>query len=274
VEATLPTPRETAIGNRDGNESDELLRLTDIVATYRGGAIRALESVGLTVGRASIVALLGANGAGKTTVIRTVTGLLGMNGGRLNSGSIVFDGRRIESKSPSKRVALGLSQVMEGRRVFADLTVDENLQAGGFAVRDKRRRKESYERVLALFPALGDMRGRIAGYLSGGEQQMLAIGRALMQSPKLLLLDEPSLGLAPLMVQRIGATLREINATGTSILLVEQNTALALSISDYAYVLEHGRVARSGPSQELRQDTSIAALYLGGSASEEVSLTT
>jgi branched-chain amino acid transport system ATP-binding protein len=274
VEATLPTSRETPPGTRDGNESDELLRLTDIVATYRGGAIRALESVSLTVGRASIVALLGANGAGKTTVIRTVTGLLGMNGGKLNSGSIVFDGRRIDGRSPSARVTLGLSQVMEGRRVFADLTVDENLQAGAFAVRDKRRRKASYERVLGLFPALGDMRSRVAGYLSGGEQQMLAIGRALMQSPKLLLLDEPSLGLAPLIVQRIGETLREINAVGTSILLVEQNTALALSISDYAYVLEHGRVERSGPSQELRQDASIAALYLGGSASERVSLST
>jgi ABC-type branched-subunit amino acid transport system ATPase component len=270
----LPTSREGAPATPDADDTVELLRLTDVVATYRGGAIRALEGVSLTVGRASIVALLGANGAGKTTVIRTVTGLLGMNGGRLNSGSIVFDGRRIDSRSPSARVALGLSQVMEGRRVFADLTVDENLQAGAFAIRDKRRRKESYERVLTLFPALGDMRGRVAGYLSGGEQQMLAIGRALMQSPKLLLLDEPSLGLAPLIVQRIGETLREINAAGTSILLVEQNTALALSISDHAYVLEHGRVERSGPSQELRQDASIAALCLGGSASEHVTLST
>jgi ABC-type branched-subunit amino acid transport system ATPase component len=270
----LPTSRDAATGNGDADEPVELLRLIDIVATYRGGAIRALESVSLTVGRASIVALLGANGAGKTTVIRTTTGLLGMNGGKLNSGSIVFDGRRIDGRSPSARVTLGLSQVMEGRRVFADLTVDENLQAGGFTVRDKRRRKESYERVLALFPPLRDLRGRVAGYLSGGEQQMLAIGRALMQRPKLLLLDEPSLGLAPLIVQRIGETLREINAAGTSILLVEQNTALALSISDYAYVLEHGRVARSGPSQDLRQDASIAALYLGGSASERVSLAT
>ena len=270
----LPTSREAAIGARDASEPPELLRVIDIVATYRGGAIHALERVSLSVGRASIVALLGANGAGKTTVIRTVTGLLGMNGGKLNSGSIVFDGRRIDGKSPSARVALGLSQVMEGRRVFADLTVDENLHAGSFAVRDRRRRKESYERVFTLFPLLQDMRSRVAGYLSGGEQQMLAIGRALMQSPKLLLLDEPSLGLAPLIVQRIGETLREINAAGTSILLVEQNTALALSISDHAYVLEHGRVARSGPSQELRQDASLAALYLGGSASEQVRLAT
>src|SRR5438045_5736744 len=138
VEATLPTSGEAATGTRDGNEPDELLRLTDIVATYRGGAIRALESVRLTVGRASVVALLGANGAGKTTVIRAVTGLLGMNGGKLNSGAIVFDGRRIDGRSPSSRVSLGLSQVMEGRRIFADLTVDENLQAGAFTIRDKR----------------------------------------------------------------------------------------------------------------------------------------
>jgi branched-chain amino acid transport system ATP-binding protein len=248
--------------------------LTDVVATYRNGAIRALEGVSLSVGAGSMVALLGANGAGKTTVIRTITGLLGMNGGKLNSGSVHFDGRRIDGAGPSARVALGLSQVMEGRRIFADLTVDENLQAGAFAVRDKRRRKESYERVVTLFPLLQEMRSRVAGYLSGGEQQMLAIGRALMQSPKLLLLDEPSLGLAPLLVQRVRETVRTINDGGTSVLLVEQNTAMALSISDYAYVLEQGRVALSGPSQQLRQDASIAALYLGGSASETVDLTT
>jgi len=274
VETTVRTSRDAATGSRDPADGEELLRLTDVVATYRNGAIHALQHVTLQVGRGSIVALLGANGAGKTTVIRTVTGLLGMNGGKLNGGSVRFDGRGIEGAAPSTRVALGISQVMEGRRIFADLTVDENLQAGAFAVRDKRRRKESYERVLALFPVLEDMRTRVAGYLSGGEQQMLAIGRALMQDPKLLLLDEPSLGLAPLIVQRVRETLREINAGGTSILLVEQNTAMALSISDYAYVLEQGRVALSGPSEQLRQDTSIAALYLGGSASEQVSLAT
>jgi ABC-type branched-subunit amino acid transport system ATPase component len=274
VEATLPTSQERAIGPRGTAEPVELLRLTDAVATYRSGAIRALESVSLTVGRGSIVALLGANGAGKTTVIRTITGLLGMTGGRLNSGTIHFEDRRIDGVGPSARVALGLSQVMEGRRVFADLTVDENLQAGAFSVRDKKRRRESYEQVLALFPPLAEMRGRVAGYLSGGEQQMLAIGRALMQGPKLLLLDEPSLGLAPLLVRRVRDTLKEINAGGTSILLVEQNTAMALSIADYAYVLEHGRVALAGPAEQLRQDASIAALYLGGSASEKVSLAT
>jgi branched-chain amino acid transport system ATP-binding protein len=274
VEATLPTSREAAAGTRGLAQPDELLRLTDVVATYRNGAIRALEGVSLGVGAGSIVALLGANGAGKTTVIRAVTGLLAMNGGRLNSGSVYFDGRRIDGTSPSRRVALGLSQVMEGRRIFADLTVDENLQAGAFAVRDKRQRKDSYERVMTLFPLLQEMRSRVAGYLSGGEQQMLAIGRALMQNPKLLLLDEPSLGLAPRIVQRVRETLGEINAGGTSILLVEQNTAMALSVSDYAYVLEQGRVALSGPSEQLRQDASIAALYLGGSASEHVSLAT
>ena len=272
MEATLPNSREAATGTAGSSEPVELLRLTDAVATYRDGAIRALENVNLSVGQGSIVALLGANGAGKTTVIRTITGLLGMSGGKLNSGSVLFDGRAIQGMAPSARVALGVSQVMEGRRVFADLTVDENLQAGAFAVRDKRRRKESYERVLTLFPALEEMRSRVAGYLSGGEQQMLAIGRALMQGPKLLLLDEPSLGLAPLIVQRIRETLREINAHGTSILLVEQNTAMALSVSDYAYVLEQGRVALYGPSPELRKDASLAALYLGGSATEQVSL--
>src|SRR5437762_1392748 len=160
----MPTsrPGETATP-KDDAESD-LLRLTDVVATYRGGAIRALERVSLDVPRSSIVALLGANGAGKTTVIRAVTGLLGMNGGKLSSGTIVFDGRRIDGASPSSRVSLGLSQVMEGRRIFADLTVDENLQAGAFTIRDKRRRHESYERVLTLFPLLGEMRTRVAGY--------------------------------------------------------------------------------------------------------------
>jgi branched-chain amino acid transport system ATP-binding protein len=271
VEATLPTARETSASTPASHEPADLLRLHDAVATYRDGAIRALESVNLSVKRGSIVALLGANGAGKTTVIRTATGLLGMNGGRLNSGSVFFEGRAIHGMPPTARVALGVSQVMEGRRIFPDLTVDENLQAGAFAVRDKRRRNESYERVLELFPPLRSMGTRTAGYLSGGEQQMLAIGRALMQGPKLLLLDEPSLGLAPLIVQRIRETLREINAGGTSILLVEQNTAMALSISDYAYVLEQGRVALEGPSRQLREDPSLAALYLGGTASESVS---
>lgn len=274
MEASLPTSGESRPGTGKVAEPAELLRLTDVVATYRGGAIRALEGVSLTVGEGTIVALLGANGAGKTTVIRAITGLLAMTGGRLNSGSIHFNGRRIDGTAPSTRVGLGLSQVMEGRRIFADLTVEENLQAGAFTVRDKKRRRESYERVIALFPTLGDMHGRLAGYLSGGEQQMLAIGRALMQGPKLLLLDEPSLGLAPLIVQRVRETLREINESGTSILLVEQNTAMALSIADYAYVLEQGKVALSGQAEILRQDKSIAALYLGGSASERVSLAT
>ena len=274
MEATLPNSDEAATGSRGSGEPGELLRLTDAVATYRNGAIRALESVSLSLNRGTIVALLGANGAGKTSVIRTVTGLLGMTGGKLNSGSVVFDGRRIDGIGPSARVALGLSQVMEGRRIFADLTVEENLQAGAFVVRNKARRRESYDRVMALFPVLEEMRGRVAGYLSGGEQQMLAIGRALMQGPKLLLLDEPSLGLAPLLVKRIRETLQEINAAGTSILLVEQNTAMALAISDYAYVLENGRIALEGPSEKLRQDASLAALYLGGSASEHVSLAT
>ena len=252
MEATLPTSREAAAGTPGLAQPDELLRLTDVVATYRNGAIRALEGVSLGVGAGSIVALLGANGAGKTTVIRAVTGLLAMNGGRLNSGSVYFDGRRIDGTSPSRRVALGLSQVMEGRRIFADLTVDENLQAGAFAVRDKRQRKDSYERVMTLFPLLQEMRSRVAGYLSGGEQQMLAIGRALMQNPKLLLLDEPSLGLAPRIVQRVRETLGEINAGGTSIL------AGRAEHGDGAFGLRLRLRARAGTSRALGAVGAVA----------------
>src|SRR3954464_5266568 len=216
-----------------------ILRVSGLEVVY-SDVILVLRGVGLEVAQGSVVALLGANGAGKTTTLRAITGLLSIHRGKVTKGVIQVDGKDVHSLDPAATVRMGVSQVMEGRRIFAELTVDENLRAGGFTRRDKSELRDSYDRVMQLFPRLAERRKQTAGYLSGGEQQMLAMGRALMQSPRLLLLDEPSLGLAPLIVQRIGETLREINAVGTSILLVEQNTALALSTSDYAYVLEHG----------------------------------
>jgi branched-chain amino acid transport system ATP-binding protein len=225
--------------------------------------ILVLRGVSLDVPRGSIVALLGANGAGKTTLLRAVTGLLRVHRGAITKGTVHFDGDTVTGMDPAAVVRKGMSQVMEGRRVFAELTVDENLKAGGFTRRDKAELKASYERVMTLFPKLQERRRQTAGYLSGGEQQMLAIGRALMQSPRLLLLDEPSLGLAPLIVEQIREIIQDINSHGTSVLLVEQNATMALSIADYGYVMENGRVVKDGPGQELLADKDIQEFYLG-----------
>ena len=247
--------------------SAPMLAIKDVTAGY--GNIPVLHGVSLDISKGEIVTLIGANGAGKTTLMMTICGRP-----RAARGNVLFEGEDI-TELPTHRIArLCIAQSPEGRRIFPRLTVLENLQMGALIANDPNGFDKDLDRVCALFPVLKQRKGQRGGTLSGGEQQMLAIARALMGRPKLLLLDEPSLGLAPLIVQRIGETLREINAAGTSILLVEQNTALALSISDHAYVLEHGRVERSGPSQELRQDASIAALYLGGSASEHVTLST
>ena len=225
--------------------------------------ILALRGVSLEVPEGSVVALLGANGAGKTTLLRAITGLLGVHRARVTKGSVALDGTPVTGADPASLVRRGVAQVMEGRRIFAELTVDENLRAGAFSVRNRSDRDEAHQRVMDLFPQLAPRRRQVAGYLSGGEQQMLAIGRALMQSPRLLLLDEPSLGLAPLIVEQIAGIVRTVNAQGTSVLLVEQNASMALSVADHGYVLENGKVVKEGPAERLADDKDIQEFYLG-----------
>jgi branched-chain amino acid transport system ATP-binding protein len=240
-----------------------VLAVEDLEVVY-SAAVLGLRGTSMQVQRGAIVALLGANGAGKTTLLRACTGLLEYHNAHITRGDILLNGQSIKRASSSSIVSRGVSQAMEGRRIFGDLTVEENLRVGGVSVRDRDAKKATPEQVFALFPVLGERRRSQAGYLSGGEQQMLAIGRALMAQPDLLLLDEPSLGLAPLIVERIRDVIVEINGGGTTMLLVEQNAAMALSIADHAYVLENGAVALSGPADELRDNEQIKALYLGG----------
>ncbi len=225
--------------------------------------ILVLRGVSLEVSGGEIVALLGANGAGKTTLLRAITGLLPAQRGRITKGTIELDGEVIQKDQPASIVRRGVAQVMEGRRLFTELTVDENLRAGAIARRDRAGVRESYEMVMTLFPTLARRRRSVAGYLSGGEQQLIAIGQALMADPRLLLLDEPSLGLSPVNVQQIRDLIVEINRQGTGVLLVEQNAAMALAIADHAYVLETGKVVRDGPASELLADTDIREFYLG-----------
>jgi branched-chain amino acid transport system ATP-binding protein len=248
-------------GHRAG-ETEGLLTVEGVEVRYQD-VIVALRGASFAVPEGSIVALLGANGAGKTTLLRAATGLLPVHRGRVSSGHVTFAGERVEHLPAAAIVRRGVAQVMEGRRIFAELTVDENLRCGGFTVRDKRRYRDSYDRVMTLFPRLAERRSHAAGYFSGGEQQMLAIARALMASPRLLLLDEPSLGLAPMVVANIRQLIVDINAAGTTVLLVEQNAAMALSVAHHAVVLETGRVARRGTAEELRADDRIKDLYLG-----------
>ncbi len=238
--------------------------IVDGVEVVYGGAIQVLRGVSLSVPTGSIVAILGANGAGKTTLLRAISGLLLYQNGAITAGAISFDGKDTTGGDTSALVRGGMAQVMEGRRIFAPLTVDENLKAGAYTRADKAGIKDSYDKVMALFPRLAERRKQVAGYMSGGEQQMLAIGRALMANPRLLLLDEPSLGLAPLIVEQIFEIVKAINIDGTSVMIVEQNAAKALAVSDYAYVLETGRVAKHGKGKDLLNDPEIEALYLGG----------
>ncbi|MCU1655496.1 MAG: transporter ATP-binding protein [Pseudonocardiales bacterium] len=236
------------------SEPRELLRVTDIEVRY--GAIRALKGVSFTVGEGEVVALLGANGAGKTTTQKTISGML-----RPAVGSITFEGRRIDGIPAHELIGLGICHVPEGRHVFPRMTVHENLEMGAF--RFKRVDSADLERVLELFPRLRERIKQQAGTLSGGEQQMLAIGRALMGKPRLLLLDEPSMGLAPLIVAQIFEIVREINTTGVTVLVVEQNAAQALTLADRGYVLETGEIVLEGTGRELLADDRIRAAYLG-----------
>jgi branched-chain amino acid transport system ATP-binding protein len=244
--------------------SDESLVIRDLDVTY-GRSVRALRQLSLDVPSGSVVTLLGANGAGKTTLLRAVSSTLGLHGGAVEAGSISFGGTALGGKDSSVAVRAGVVQVPEGRRVFPGLSVAENLRAGEIGARRRSRAEASAtrDRVYDLFPPLAQRRHQAAGLLSGGEQQMLALGRALMAGPRLLLLDEPSLGLAPQIVARIGQTIRQINTMGVGILLVEQNAALALVLSDYAYVLEVGQVQLHGPARELAGSDEVRRLYLG-----------
>src|SRR5437660_5275899 len=239
-----------------------MLVLQDIAVTYQN-TVPAVQGVSLEVPDKAVVALLGANGAGKTTIFRAITGLLDIHKARIERGSISFNGERIDHLNATQIVQCGIAQVLEGRRLFADLTVDENLRTGAIAARDPAAVRRAYDRVMELFPVLRERRKSVAGYLSGGEQQMVAIARSLMASPKLLLLDEPSLGLAPFMVQQIRKIITEINATGTAVLLVEQNAQMALSVANYGYVLETGKIVLAQPAADLLQDESVRKFYLG-----------
>ena len=243
-----------------GTAAPALLDVRDLQVSYAG--VRALHGVTLAVPDGRIVAVLGNNGAGKTTLLRAISGTLRMHRGTVDGGSIAFASAPLAA-GPADIVRAGVVQVPEGRRVLADLTVEENLRAGGLSSRGRRRRAEARTRVYDLFPRLAERRTQRAGLLSGGEQQMLAIGRALMSEPRLLLLDEPSLGLAPQIVERIAEIVAKINEQGTSVVLVEQNAAMALEIAHRAYVLEVGRVALEGPAGELAASDEVRARYLG-----------
>jgi branched-chain amino acid transport system ATP-binding protein len=233
------------------------LLTVDGIETFYGG-IQALKGVSLEVPEGSIVTLLGANGAGKSTTLKSISGLVPPT-----RGTVAFSGRRIDGLPSEKIVRLGISHVPEGRELFPELTVLENLKMGAYTRTDKRAVERGLERVQAHFPILAERRLQLAGTLSGGEQQMLAIGRALMAAPRLMLLDEPSLGLAPMLVEEIFRIIREIHDHGTTVLLVEQNANKALSIADYGYVLETGTVSLAGDSRQLLRDDNVRRSYLG-----------
>ncbi|MCR1786042.1 ABC transporter ATP-binding protein [Nocardioides carbamazepini] len=229
--------------------------------------VLALRGVSLGVPDGRIVALLGANGGGKSTLLRSLSGLLDVHDGEIRKGTVTLDGEQVGQLSPSALARRGIKHVLEGRRVFKELSAEENLRVGAYA--DRRNLKANLERVYGLFPVLRDRRDGQAGLLSGGEQQMLAIGRALMSDPRYLLLDEPSLGLAPKVVEQIRDIVVEINGQGTGILLVEQNATMALEIAHHGYVLENGRVVMDRPAAELREDADVREFYLGLGADGE-----
>ena len=242
---------------------ETMLRLNNIEVVY-SDVILVLRGVSLEVGAGQIVALLGANGAGKTTTLKAISGLLRTELGQVTRGSIELDRARIDRLGPEDIVERGIVQVLEGRRLFAHLSAEENLITGALARRNGGKVKSDLEMVYEYFPRLRDLRGRVSGYLSGGEQQMVVIGRALMAHPKLMLLDEPSLGLAPLIVEEIFEVIKKINQQEkTSILLVEQIAQAALGIADYGYVMETGRVVLDGPADKLRDNEDIKEFYLG-----------
>jgi branched-chain amino acid transport system ATP-binding protein len=248
-----------------------LLHVNNLEVVYHH-TIQVLKGLSLSVPEGAIVALLGSNGAGKTTTLKAISGLLPLENGEIVDGEIAFRGASIAGNLPHRVAQDGLFQVMEGRRIFQHLTVEENLEAATYARKGGVELGEALKKVFAYFPRLRERRRQLGGYLSGGEQQMLAIGRALVAGPSLLLLDEPSLGLSPLLVQEIFRIIQAINRDEkVSILLVEQNARMALAISSHAYILESGKVVLDGPSEKLREDRDVQEFYLGSAGSERVS---
>ena len=247
-----------------------MLTVRDLRVTY-AGVIVGLRSVSLDVPAGSVVAVLGSNGAGKTTLLRAISGMLPECSGRVDGGSIEFEGESLLGRSAAAIVDARIVQAPEGRRVFGRLTVAENLRVGAFRVRDAAARERARRQIHELFPVLSERRDQRAALLSGGQQQMLAIGRALMAQPRLLLLDEPSLGLAPQVVGQVAGAIRRINAAGTAVVLVEQNAAMALAVAGHAYVLTTGEVSLSGPAAELAADDAVRDLYLGNTSGPVVS---
>ena len=240
-----------------------MLKVNNIEVTYHG-VILVLRGVSLEVGDGKIVSLLGANGAGKSTTLKAISGLLKTEVGRVSRGSIHFDGQQIERADPEELAKLGIIQVMEGRRILEHLTVEDELLAAGFIVRNRVNLSKELERIYHFFPKLKDLRHHTSGYLSGGEQQMLVIGRALMSHPKLVMLDEPSLGLAPMLVEEIFRIVKDINEEEkVSILIVEQNAVAALDLAEYGYVMENGRIVLDGTSGQLKANEDVKEFYLG-----------
>jgi len=239
-----------------------MLEVANLEVVYND-VVLVLRGLSIEVRDGQIVALLGANGAGKTTTLRAITGLLDVHEGDVTKGHITWNDEKIDGKEASHIVRAGISQVMEGRRVFAEMSIDDNLKTGSVTNKSASNVKEAYERVMDMFPSLAKRRKDSAGYLSGGEQQMLAIGRALMANPKLMILDEPSLGLAPMLVQQIRDIIVDINKQGTSVLLIEQNASMALSIADYGYIMETGKVVMDGDPKKLLGDEDVQEFYLG-----------
>lgn len=233
-----------------------ILEIKDLVVSY--GLIKAIKGISFHVEQGEIVALIGANGAGKTTTMHAINGILGKE-----SGSVFFNGEDITHLPAHKLVSRGLTQVPEGRRIFQELTVKDNLLLGAYSVKDSKEVKETLGMVYEIFPRLKERANQIGGTLSGGEQQMLAVGRAMMSKPRMLLLDEPSMGLSPLFVNVIFDTIEKINASGTTILLVEQNAKKALTVADRAYILETGKIVTEGAGKDLMNDPTIKAAYLG-----------
>ncbi|MCD6427871.1 MAG: ABC transporter ATP-binding protein [Caldisericaceae bacterium] len=233
-----------------------MLEVKNLIVSY--GAIKALKGISFTVKPGTIVTLIGANGAGKTTTLRTISGLI-----KAQEGHIYFMGDEITNIPAHKIVQMGITHVPEGRRIFPDLTVRENLELGAWTLRDPKLKKEKLEQVFELFPRLKERQKQMGGTLSGGEQQMLAVGRALMTESQLILLDEPSMGLAPMLVEEIFKVLKQINEEGKTILLVEQNAEMALQLADYAYVLEVGEITMEGPAKEILENPKVKEAYLG-----------
>jgi branched-chain amino acid transport system ATP-binding protein len=246
-----------------------ILSVENIEVVYNK-TIQVLRGLSLSVGRGQVVTLLGSNGAGKSTTLKAISGLLELEDGAVTSGAIDFDGRKVAEDTPHGLVRRGLFHVMEGRRIFEDLTVEENLTAATYAQTGRGTRPPSFDLVYGYFPRLYERRHGRAGYLSGGEQQMLAIGRALIAQPKLILLDEPSLGLSPLLVEEIFTIIACINReTGVSMLLVEQNAAVAFAIAHYGYIMESGKIVLDGPTERLVNDQDVREFYLGMSSGED-----